>query len=496
MIMSFKLPQIAAQERTSLIEQLLEIIQQQSEQIQQQSEQIHCLKDEIAILKGLKARPKIKPSKLDEQTGQEQPKVEGEPPAESVSRKRGKTASLEIHETKIIPPEVKIPEGSKLKGYDEYVTQGLTIRPHNVRYRLERWRTPDGKYVVGQLPESVKGGHFDSTLVSYILSQYYDCHVTQPLLLEQLREIGVDISAGQISRLLSEDNDIFHAEKEEILRAGLEVSSYITVDDTGARHDGKNGYCTHIGNDCFAYFQSTNHKTRINFLELLRAGQTDYCVNEEAYAYMQSQNLSKNWLQKLQERPAKRFTDKGQWEAHLQALGITTKSCIRIATEGALLGSVLSHGFCKDLAIISDDAGQFNILRHGLCWVHAERTIHRLIGFDEQQRAAIATARSQIWDFYADLKTYKLAPSAEVKAQLETRFDKIFTAQSCYQTLNAAMRRLYDNKQELLLVLNRPDVPLHTNGSERDIREYVKRGKISGGTRSENGRKSRDTFAS
>jgi hypothetical protein len=52
------------------------------------------------------------------------------------------------------------------------------------------------------------------------------------------------------------------------------------------------------------------------------------------------------------------------------------------------------------------------------------------------------------------------------------------------------------NKRELLLVLERPDLPLHNNLSEGDIREYVKRRKISGGTRSEDGRRCRDTFAS
>ena len=62
--------------------------------------------------------------------------------------------------------------------------------------------------------------------------------------------------------------------------------------------------------------------------------------------------------------------------------------------------------------------------------------------------------------------------------------------------LNAALQRIANNKEELLLVLDRPDIPLHNNLSERDIREYVKKRKISGGTRSEDGRRSRDTFIS
>jgi len=62
--------------------------------------------------------------------------------------------------------------------------------------------------------------------------------------------------------------------------------------------------------------------------------------------------------------------------------------------------------------------------------------------------------------------------------------------------LNQALKRIYNNKQELLLVLEYPEIPLHNNESERDIREYVKRKKISGSTRSDSGKKSRDTFTS
>ena len=51
-------------------------------------------------------------------------------------------------------------------------------------------------------------------------------------------------------------------------------------------------------------------------------------------------------------------------------------------------------------------------------------------------------------------------------------------------------------KAELLAVLDRPDVPLNTNSSEHDVRDPVTLRKISGGTRSEDGRRCRDTFLS
>jgi hypothetical protein len=56
------------------------------------------------------------------------------------------------------------------------------------------------------------------------------------------------------------------------------------------------------------------------------------------------------------------------------------------------------------------------------------------------------------------------------------------------------LARLHANKAELLRVLDRPDIPLHTNGSENDIRSQVTRRKISGTTRSDKGRDCRDAF--
>ena len=142
------------------------------------------------------------------------------------------------------------------------------------------------------------------------------------------------------------------------------------------------------------------------------------------------------------------------------------------------------------------DAGQFNILflLHALCWVHAERTIHKIIPYTDEQRSALESTLDKIWKLYADLKAYKKNPTALSKIELEHRFDEIFQEKTCFITLNLALKRLFENKSELLLVLDRPEIPLHNNASESDIREYVKRRKVSGGTKSSSGRKSRDTF--
>ncbi len=141
-------------------------------------------------------------------------------------------------------------------------------------------------------------------------------------------------------------------------------------------------------------------------------------------------------------------------------------------------------------------AGQFNIFRHALCWVHIERNITKLIGEDSKKAEAVEMIRGQIWNLYRDLKKYKEEPSEQAKKCIEKQFDHLCQQKTCYQLLNLQLKKIQQSKHELLLVLERSDIPLHNNLSERDIREYVKRRKVSGTTRSEEGRRCRDTFAS
>lgn len=274
----------------------------------------------------------------------------------------------------------------------------------------------------------------------------------------------------------------------------------MTVDDTGARHKAVNGTCTQIGNDRFAWFGTTGSKSRRNFLELLRAGHGDYAINAEALAYMRGRALSGPVIRLLAEAGDKHFSDHAAWQAHLDRLGISALKAgpdpVTVTTEGALWGSIKAHGLLPDTVIVSDDAGQFNVGQHGLCWIHAERLVHRLDTFTEQNRAIQQRQRSLIWRFYNDLKAYRRNPGPQRRAALRARFDRIFRRRTGFVTLDRLLARLHANKAELLRVLDRPEIPLHTNGSENDIRCQVTKRKVSGGTRSDTGRDCRDAFLS
>jgi hypothetical protein len=200
--MKFELPDIPEKEQTPVVKGLLTIIEQLIVHTQKQQEEIAILKDEVRVLKGENKRPKFKASKLDKSTDDETSDAEKK---NKKKKKRSRNKKkLTIHTEDVIKPD-NLPVGSRFKGYQDFFVQELVIRNKNIRYRLERWLTPDGKLITGSLPASLDNRHYGPNLLTYLLYQHHHCQVTQPLLLEQLREWGIVISSGQlnVSGLLS-----------------------------------------------------------------------------------------------------------------------------------------------------------------------------------------------------------------------------------------------------------------------------------------------------
>jgi Transposase IS66 family len=454
------------------------------------------LRAENNRLKGLKGKPDIKPSVPPKPSGMEQG-TEQLSRRERRQRKRDKAANPQAkHEEQIIKAN-EVPPGSHFKGYETYSVHEFTIAVKVIHYRRERWVTPEGQTVIAQLPADVRD-HFGPDLKRFILAQYHAGQTTIPRLVQFLNGLGLPISKRQVVRFLIEEKDDFMTEAREVLRAGLGQADWISVDDTGARHKGRNGYCTQIGNDRFTFFVTTASKSRINFLSLLRAGHTDYVLNEEAFAYMRKRNLSGVVIEQLRAHPDRHFANEVAWQTQLETLGISplkvTPDPVAIATEGALWGAVVGHGFLEGSVILSDDAGQFNVGIHALCWIHAERLVHKLDTFTEAARIAKEQVRAAIWAFYTNLKTYRQNPTPNGRVKRRAQFNTIFRQKTGFLALDRLLARLYANKEELLRVLDYPMIPLHTNGSENDVRAEVTRRKVSAGTRSDSGRDCRDTF--
>jgi hypothetical protein len=137
-----------------------------------------------------------------------------------------------------------------------------------IRYRRERWLTPDGRTMVAPLPAGITG-HFGPNLRRFVLAQCHQGPATVPRLMARLRDFGLAVSKRQVVRLLTAKQERFLDEARDVLRAGLTSSAWLTVDDTGTRHQAQNGFCTQTGSDRFVGFGTTAPKSRRNFLELL-----------------------------------------------------------------------------------------------------------------------------------------------------------------------------------------------------------------------------------
>ena len=126
--------------------------------------------------------------------------------------------------------------------------------------------------------------------------------------------------------------------------------------------------------------------------------------------------------------------------------------------------------------------------------MHAERLVRKLETFTDQRRAAQEHVGRLIWWFYADLKAYRVGPTPRRRSELRARFDRIFDRRTGFAILDRLLQRLLANEAELLMVLAHAEIPLHTNGSENDIRCQVTKRHVSGGTKSDAGRDCRDAF--
>jgi hypothetical protein len=381
-----------------------------------------------------------------------------------------------------------LPIDSVFKGYREFLVQDLIIKRKVTKYRREFYETPDGTTVVAELPKELDDQHFGTDLRRFILTQYNFNNVTQPKIREQLLEFGIQISAGEINNIILDTAAELSKEYEEVRVAGLQTAANLGIDDTGARHKGKNGSCLVLQNEDFAYFKTTDSKSRINFLCALRGPHTDYVLNQHAIEYIKQFKHKDELVPALEQHVNTKCDTAEQFQAFLERINITKfntgKKSLIIIEEGAILGSAIEHDLNLTTKLMSDAAGQFNLLIfiHALCWVHMERGIKKLVPIDDDECKEIEKVRDDIWKYYKQLKEYKEKPDLALKEKLSAQFDELCKQKVNSQRLGAALARMYEHKTELLVVLDHPDVPLHNNATESAIRSRRIQEKISGST--------------
>ena len=228
-------------------------------------EQIQLLKDENAHLKGEKEKPKIPPNVPPREKS---PKTIKPKKWSKSSKNPEIKIDREVHigvDMSILPPD------AVYIGERKVVTQNIVIKTDNIAYYLQRYYSRSLKKVFeAELPEDVKGSQFGAVLKSIVAYLHYKCRVPQNKIFDLITDIGVVISEGTISNILTNDKaNEFFAERMSILEAGMIKAKYLQADESGARHQGRNCYLHVICNDMFSFFTIKGSKSRSTIYEIL-----------------------------------------------------------------------------------------------------------------------------------------------------------------------------------------------------------------------------------
>jgi hypothetical protein len=500
MLENIDLSSIQDENARQLIVQLLNLIEALSADNRDAQVEIQRLRDEVNRLRGEQGKPKIKANapkqaRVDHSSEKERRKPKPR-------QKRAKKGTLTIHREQTLEVDkASLPPDAEFKGYEDVVVQDLVFRADNVCFHKEKfWAPSTSQTFLAQLPRGYEG-QFGPGIKALTLTLYFGGRMSEPKIRELYENMGVQLSAGQLSNLLIKGKEGFHAEKEEVCEAGLGSSPWQHIDQTSTRVDGQNQHCTIVCNPLYTIYSTTAHKDRLSVLDALRNGRARrFRLNEEALGYLKSAPLSKairDWLLtecKDQDVDEKVFV--ARLDTRWPNLGVPQRQAILSA---AAVAAYHTEGDLPRVRLLlCDDAPQFNWIAEELqlCWVHEGRHYKKLMPVFVHHLKLLSNFREQFWDFYAELLAYQQQPTPEESARLEAEFDRLFSTCTGYAALDDRIAKTQAKKASLLMVLKYPEILLHNNPAELEARQRVRKRDVSFGPRTQDGVKAWDTFMS
>ena len=498
-----ELDTIVDQKAVTIIKVLVNLVEMLAEENIKLKQTVQQLKDEINRLKGEQGKPNI-PGQSKGGIGNSNHSSEAD------RKKRGKDNSknkgkrkkdVNIDRRITIPVDkTQLPNDAQFKGFETRIIQDLKIITDNVEFKLEVYYSPSlKKTFIAPMPTEYQGSEFGPGIKALVITLYRDSGMTELAIERFLKTFDLQISHGKIASMLTEDHDVFHQEKEDILDAGRQSNWYQQMDDTGSRVNGKNYYTHVLCNDFFTAYFTRPKKDRLTLLELLCRDQLKFMLDQRAHELMVDLGISVKWQEKIKPMLQAQTMTRAAIDDFLKMLFPNPKKYStnrRIILESAALSYYQqSEHYIRYL--ITDDAPQFNKLayHHALCWIHEGRHYKKINPFSNMNGKILATFLEQFWNYYHALLAYKEAPSQEIAQQLSMQFDGLFATKTGYDTLDQRIAMTRNKKNALLLVLDHPFLPLHNNASELGARVQARIRDINFQTVSENGTKSKDTFA-
>lgn len=482
-----------------LIGQLMNLVEKVSADLRDAQVENQRLRDENNRLKGEQGKPKIKGN-----TSKPPPTNHSSEAERHQSRqrhKRSKKAEIQIDREQVVEVDPTVlPKDAKLKGYENVVVQDILLQTDNIRfYKQKYYSASTRKTYLADLPRGYEG-QFGPGIKALTLVFYYGIGTSEPKILEFFENVGIHISAGEISNLLIKKQESFHAEKDAVYEAGLQSSPWQQTDDTLTRVDGQNQHCHVVCNPVYTSYHTRASKERLSVLDVLRNGRKRlFRLNEETIGYLRGMSWSKVAWRKIQS-----WKSEQDWEeaAFLERLGeglprLSNQQRKTLIDAAAVAAYHAQRDYPVVQALVSDDAPQFNWLGQEmmLCWVHEGRHYKKLTPVIALHRELLDDFLKQFWEYYHQLLNYCQQPTVEERLRLETEFDDFFSSHSGYDALDQRIAKTKVKKDSLLLVLQYPELPLHNNASELGVRQRVRKRDVSFGPRTEDGKRAWDTFA-
>jgi Transposase IS66 family len=492
--------QIADESVRQTVELLLNIIEQLNASLKELERENQQLRDENNRLKGEQGKPNIKANSKKGFKPDHSSEQERKTPKEHRKSHKKETLTVDREQVLTIPKE-DLPEDAQFKGYAEVVIQDLIVSTDNIRFLKATYYSPAlRKTYISPLPEGYEG-EFGPNIKAFILSLYYGGNMTQGKVIEFLRDVGISMSRGYLSNLLSHPQAAFKQEFQDLYHAGLASSPWQQFDQTGARVGGVNQTTNIICNPLYTVYQTTRKKDRLSVLGVLQnTTKLGFIFNRLTYEILETLKLPLKWMHQLQGLPQGEVLmelELNQWfDQCLSALNPQGRTRIQEAAAIAFYHQQSTMPIIK--ALLCDDAPQFKRLTEalGLCWVHEGRHYKKLTPVIARHQKVLARFLKQFWQYYRKLLAYTQSPDAAQAQALEAEFWTLMRAKSGYQQLEERKQLTMAKAAELLLVLQHPELPLHNNAAELGARTMVQRRNISYATQSEQGTKAWDIFMS
>ena len=376
---------------------------------------------------------------------------------------------------------------------------GDAYKPANIGVKLAVYYSPSlRKTFIANLPDGYSG-EFGPGIRSLIITLYRDSGMTELAIKRFLHTFNIYIATSTISRMITEDHDLFHQEKEDIINAGLKATKYQHIDDTGARVNGKNQYAHILCNPYFTAFFTRPHKDRLTILEILCRNELKFTFNAQAYELMVELGLSDKRLVELKKIIKVGTISSNELDDILIRMFTNPKKYRtnrRIIREATAIVYYQGSKYAIE-NLISDDAPQFNKItkRQALCWIHEGRHYKKLNPLVIAHQNSLDAFIEKYWDYYGLLLEYKQKPLKTIATKLSKEFDDLFSTVTGYDALDERIAITLSKKDSLLLVLKLPFLPLHNNPAELGARAQARMRDINLQTISANGTKTKDTFA-